>query len=112
MKNVYTIGECKITVKQLAAAIYEHGQFLKKNFAKGQLTHAGNDFDGGEVRLRVYGSHWSLHTGDSQYDQDHRGFWAFNSVSRGVSGTNGRNVARELLEEVLEDAAQNTVPLL
>lgn len=32
-------------------------------------------FAGMEIRLQWHGGEWSIHTGDPQYDQDHRGAW-------------------------------------
>ena len=63
--------------------------------------------DGGpaftDVRLQVYedGS-WSIRTGSSDYDQDHRGHWGASSLS--YDRENLRDLARDLLEQAKEHA--------
>lgn len=57
-----------------------------------------------EVRLQVRESgSYALHTGDSQYDTDHRGYWGSGFLT---SGTDCEELARELIEEAAEHAAQ------
>lgn len=57
-----------------------------------------------DVRLQVMpGEGWSLHTGDSQYDTDHRGFWGASSLD---AHSACRSVAVELIDEARDHAAQ------
>ncbi len=65
--------------------------------------------EGGEagidVRLQVFpgtGS-WDLHTGDAQYDTDHRGFWGCGFLT---PRSNCRDLARDLISEARDHAAQ------
>lgn len=57
-----------------------------------------------EVRLQVYDDGgWAVRTGDSSYDQDHRGYWGSSYLTR---RTNCRELARDLIDECAEHAAQ------
>ena len=61
----------------------------------------------GDIRLSMTddGS-WEIHTGDAQYDTDHRGYWGAETVSAGASKAECRNIARDLIEQVKDDYAQ------
>ena len=66
-----------------------------------------SEFEKGEtrgidVRLQVHDGSWSLHTGDSSYDQDHRGHWGAGFLT---PRCNARELARELIDEAEESAA-------
>lgn len=56
-----------------------------------------DDWDSIDVRLQVTPGGWSTHTGDSSYDQDHRGFW-------GSSSMDGRTNCRELAKDLIDQA--------
>lgn len=62
-----------------------------------------------EIRLQIHDDGtWSVHTGDSQYDQDHRGHWGNTSVpwsddSEGLPDWEA--VADDLLDQCDESAA-------
>lgn len=57
-----------------------------------------------DVRLQVYeAGDWAVHTGDSSYDQDHRGFWGASSLS---PTSNCREVAIDLIDQCADHAAQ------
>ncbi len=56
-----------------------------------------------DVRLQCVDGAWSLHEGDPQYDTDHRGYWGAGSLS---PRTNCRELARELIDEAKDHAAQ------
>lgn len=56
-----------------------------------------------DVRLQVCGTTWSIHTGDSSYDQDHRGRWASTYIpfiGDPENGINFREVANYLLDNL------------
>lgn len=60
-----------------------------------------------DVRLQVYPSgSWEIHTGDSQYDCDHRGFWGYSSIPAEGKRFSRRELARELLDQCKDDFAQ------
>ena len=59
---------------------------------------------GTDIRLQVHKGAWSLHTGSPDYDQDHRGFWGASWLPR--SRCNTREIAKELIEQVLDDAVE------
>ncbi len=48
---------------------------------------------------------WSLDTGDSSYDQDHRGFWGSSTVVWDDDEVTLVRAARDLVEQVLEHCA-------
>ncbi len=76
---------------------------------KRDIVYSGEvDANGCDVRLQVReheegGMAWAVHFGSSDYDQDHRGFWGASSLDR---RSNCRAVARDLIEQAAEHAAQ------
>ena len=92
----------KPTLRELTDEVYEYGQHLKRSFSPEDLREHGEDSDSpgyGDIRLQVHDG-WTVHTGDSSYDQDHRGSWAAGSVPRGCSKKEAREIARSLLDEI------------
>lgn len=62
--------------------------------------------DGTDVRLQVYeNGEWSVHSGSSDYDQDHRGYWGAGSVPG--KRFNSEDTARDLIEQAREEYAMN-----
>ncbi|MFN8993022.1 MAG: hypothetical protein ACK5X3_05070 [Pseudomonadota bacterium] len=58
-----------------------------------------------DIRLQVMDDHqWYFHSGDSQYDQDHRGAWGASSVGERVSMEKAMEIAKDLIEQAAEDA--------
>ncbi len=109
MKTPTRILGVRITVSALADSIWEHGQFLKRSFDRSTLTDDPTDSDafaGVECRLQVHNGNWQLHTGDSSYDQDHRGAWGCGSIPWGCTRKESREIARELLNDCDDSAAQ------
>lgn len=61
------------------------------------------DEGGIDVRLQVMeGGSWAIRTGDSSYDQDHRGYWGSSYLTR---SSNCRDLAYEMLEECKDQEA-------
>ena len=61
-----------------------------------------------DVRLQVYDNgSWAVRHGDPQYDLDHRGFWGAGSVPGDCRRFRSEDVARELLSQAKEHAAEN-----
>ncbi len=74
----------------------------KRSIGDEMVDEEGNV--GFDVRLQVHeNGRWSVHTGDSQYDQDHRGFWGSGFLSR---STNCRELAADLIDQCADHAAQ------
>lgn len=70
-------------------------------------TDSGDEIETIDVRLQVMpDGAWEVHSGDSQYDTDHRGFWG----SSEVPATRGRwssvAVARDLLSQCRDHRAE------
>ena len=87
----------KPTIKELAEGIYYYARSLRPE------DHVDED---GEVRLQLHAGDWELHTGPSDYDTDHRGAWGASLVSAGATWAACRSVARDLIAEALDHAAQ------
>lgn len=62
-----------------------------------------NDIGETDIRLQVVDGGWATHTGDSSYDQDHRGFWGASCIDR---TTNCRDLARDLIEQARDHRVQ------
>jgi hypothetical protein len=108
---------CGIKLGDVAGELYAYAQNLKSDYAPEDIEdEEGNA--GGDVRFRLYewsnagwnGGKaewaWEVLTGDSQYDQDHRGYWGCGYVEAGASRAACREVAREIIEEALDARAQ------
>ena len=62
---------------------------------------------GCDVRLQVLpDGGWSVHSGDAQYDQDHRGYWGASSLPYD-GHFNATEVAKDLIEQAKDAAAQD-----
>jgi hypothetical protein len=62
---------------------------------------AAEECYGLDIRLQVMDDgDWSLHSGDSQFDDDHRGHWGCATLVPGMNNTAVREVARELIADL------------
>lgn len=92
-----------VTVKELAAEVYEHGQYLKRSFSADELKDEPDSTPGTDCRLQLHDGSWSFHTGDSSFDQDHRGSWGAGFVPRGCTKDEARSIAKDLIDEAMGD---------
>lgn len=91
------------TCAELAEEVYAYGQYLRE-FNPADITES--DDPGGDIRLQVYkNEEYQIHTGDSSFDQDHRGYWGAAWVPAGITRQKSRAVARDLIKQVLDDIA-------
>jgi hypothetical protein len=61
-----------------------------------------------DVRLQVYeDGNWAIRSGDSQYDQDHRGYWGSSSVPGSGKPFKATETARELIEQAKDSYAMS-----
>jgi hypothetical protein len=81
-------------------SIKEVARCLADFKAEADVAGCGNEVD---VRLQVQDGRWRLHYGDAQYDDDHRGVWGIGTLGR---RSNCRDLARDLIEEAREAAAE------
>jgi hypothetical protein len=88
-----------ILVADVADAIYEYGKDLKAN-EKCYFGGLPKDERYGDIRVRVFDGTWEIHTGDAQYDQDHRGLWGAACVRPGISKHDAWALAIDLLEDI------------
>ena len=92
-------------VKDVAAEVHAYGQLLR-GFSPADITEPGADDPGGDIRLQMFETVWyKVHTGSPDYDQNHRGYWGASWVPAGVARRKSRAIARELIEQVLDDIA-------
>lgn len=79
-----------------------------KTYDPADITGPGEDEPSIDIRLRILANgEWSYHTGDSSYDQDHRGYWGSASVGPDDSDLLCRTIAWDLIDQVAEMAAQD-----
>jgi hypothetical protein len=78
------------SVKNLRKALVQAQESLRNICNKDETP----DID---VRLNVQESGWKLLTGDSSYDQDHRGQWSYGFLSYGRC--NLTKLAKQLIRE-------------
>ena len=57
-----------------------------------------------DVRLRWHDGEFSVLTGDSSYDTDHRGYWGASSVGADLEPDDAKGIALDLLEQVIDHA--------
>jgi hypothetical protein len=71
------------------------------------INSPGMEDEGCDVRLQVYeDSSFQLHSGDSSYDQDHRGYWGAGYVPGGkITLKLASEIAKGMIDEVLESCA-------
>lgn len=70
-----------------------------------ELKSYGPEITDMDVRLQVIPSEamdWYLHTGDAQYDTDHRGAWGAANIFHKATIEDLRETARDLLAQVDE----------
>jgi hypothetical protein len=60
-----------------------------------------------DVRVQYLHGIWYGHSGDSSYDQDHRGHWSNSSVVADMTSDDCLEVAQELVEQILESMAMD-----
>ena len=60
-----------------------------------------------DIRVRWYDNCYEILTGDSQYDQDHRGFWTYGSVD--VKENWDDDFIISYVDEMVEDLESNIV---
>ena len=77
------------TVEAVASALQNVRDYLRRE-----------RFEETDVRLQVHDG-WTVHHGDGQFDQDHRGLWGAGSVSARDRLATLRETARDLVSEVL-----------
>lgn len=84
-----TLGEVP-TVEAVTVALRDVRDYLRRE-----------RFADTDVRLQVHEG-WTVHQGDGQYDQDHRGLWGASSVSARDSLATLRETAGSLVSEALD----------
>ena len=69
------------------------------------LTDHGEDEPTIDCRVQYHDHEWRLRSGDSSYDQDHRGHWGSSCVGPDLTHDGAMEIAREMVEQVLESIA-------
>ena len=91
------------SIAELTNEVYGYGRWLKDSFDPADITELGDDEPGGGIRLQLNDG-WSVHHGDSSYDQDHRGAWGCGWVRSGISKADARYVATDLISQAMDAA--------
>lgn len=103
MKTKHTRMPSVVSVRK---ALAEHFAWIRRNFNRAELLSEDGDSAGTDIRLQVYADgRWLLHSGDSSYDQDHRGFWGSSFLS--YDRQNLTDLARDLIDQAAEQAAES-----
>jgi hypothetical protein len=84
------------SIKSLRKALVSAQKSLRSLCSPSDLSE-GDETPGADVRLNVQENGWKLLTGDSSYDQDHRGLWSCGFLPYGR--TNLTKLAKELILE-------------
>lgn len=84
-------------------------QFIRDNsqkYNREDLLEPGCDTPSIDIRLQVFedGS-WAFHSGDSSYDQDHRGYCGSASIGPDDDDRTCYSVAKDLIESAGEHAS-------
>ena len=89
-------------IKDVTAEVIHYRDYLNNYFDPKDIEdEEGNA--GGDVRLQVFESGgWQLNTGDSSYDQSHKGFWGASSVGIDATNKDCREIAKDLIEQAKE----------
>ena len=58
------------------------------------------------VRLQIVNGSWELHSGDAQYDTDHRGYWGASCIDNPLDEEQALDLAQELIDEALDHFAE------
>lgn len=94
-----------ITVSAIAAEVMAYAAELASMDPR---DIAGDDGEAyGDIRLQLVDGSWAVHTGDAQYDTDHRGAWGYASVTPDAGVGACTEIARDLIGEAC-DAYANT----
>jgi hypothetical protein len=89
-------------VRAVAKVLRAENEWIKRNFS--EVSKDREDF-WVDVRLQVWpDGTWALHSGDSSYDQDHRGYWGASSLNG--HPFNSMAVARQLIDDCKEHYSQ------
>jgi len=95
------------SIASVRSALVQEWSYLRRSFARPELTERGEDFAGTDIRLQVYPSgSWVLRSGSSDYDQDHRGYWGASCLS--YDRQNLTDLARDLIEQCSESIAMES----
>ena len=93
------------SIASVRSALATKWRYLRRNFSRSEFEEHGEDFAGTDVRLQVLeNGKWALHSGPSDYDQDHRGYWGASFLS--YDRQNLTDLARDLLDRVADQLAE------
>ena len=93
------------SLRAVTSALVAEQKSLRRLCSKEDLTDGESDFIGTDLRLQVKeNGNWYTHSGPSDYDQDHRGFWGSSCLPYGRA--NLREIARDLLEQAKDSHAE------
>lgn len=93
------------SIASVRSALAAEWRYLRRSFARSEFEERGEDFAGTDVRLQVReNGNWALHSGPSDYDQDHRGYWGTSCLS--YDRQNPTDPARDLIDQAADQLAE------
>jgi hypothetical protein len=95
------------SIASLRSALVSEQKTFRRMCSKSDLSDSRDDNQspGTDLRLQVTASGWYVHTGSSDYDQDHRGAWGASFLPYGRA--NLSDIARGLIEQAKGQAHEN-----
>ena len=88
------------SIASVRSALAAEWRYLRRNFSRSEFEERGTD-----VRLQVLeNGKWVLHSGPSDYDQDHRGYWGASCLS--YDRQNLTDLARDLIDQAADQLAE------
>ena len=92
---------------QLIQRLTFEWELMKGSFTREELEKE-EDYAGLDVRLQLLDSgDWVLHLGDSQYDNDHRGYWGVGFLDYDWEKEEVVEDLAELADELIEEVDEN-----
>jgi len=102
--------KCLPVLSELSGALLAANGELRKLFPDpAPLLDPDDDemVPGTDLRVQVHKAQWQIHTGSSQYDQDHRGLWAVSWLPwEPMTPSEVTELAQELIDDLADDLAQ------
>lgn len=95
------------SIASLRSALINEHKTLRRLWSKSDLLDPcdKDQAPGTDLRLQVNASGWYVHTGSSDYDQDHRGAWGASFLP--YRRANLADIARDLIGQAKDQAHEN-----
>ena len=100
--KILSLYDEKAIVETTVTDLINTVNYMNANYSYGDLQDE-NGFSGMEVRIQLIHGGCYFHSGDSQYDADHRGHWGYATLAHGqeIDYYYLLAIATEMVEEAL-----------